>query len=418
MAHEPVEVATDADLAQHNGRHLVQVDGRYVALVAHAGELHAVDATCYHMGGPLLHADIEDSPEYGTCLVCPWHRYPISLKTGDSLYRNMQGVSCSKGVKQRVHHIERRDGKIYVRLRAGEVDAAPAKVDSDAYAYKPPPPSGGGGIGGGGGAAKQKAVPSGGMVRSGHVLHRGGGVAPGGATGTKTNWLARGGGTASAALSPCAGIVGKDVARSMSGADGRAPWASGCGSVSFSSPPADLFTPPTPPGFQFFTLQSRRPIASDTVELTVSGDLPGSPSAWTTGAHLIVRISPRPDATERPYTPYRRPGERGQFQILVKSYPAGALSPQLARLAPGARLFLRGPLSGAPHIELIAPRPDSNKAQVCSPLLTHQTHRAPASLEQSTVRLYFPGPLSGAPHIEHTARWPVREGSCVRSSLR
>lgn len=350
MAHAPVQVATEEDLALHNGRQLVQVDGRYIALIAHAGELHALDATCYHMGGPLLHADIEDSAEFGPCVVCPWHRYPISLETGDSLYRNMQGVSCSKGVKQRVHAVERRDGKIYVRLRAGEVDAAPVKIESDTYAFEPPPPSGGGVMGGVGGAAKQKSVQSGGVVRSGHVFRRGGTET--GAAGT--DWLARGGGAGSAAQSQCARMVGKDLARSMCGADGRAPWASGASGASAS---ADHFTAPLPPGFQSFTLQSRRPIASDTVELTVSGDLPGPVSAWTSGAHFLVRLSPRPEAAERPYTPYRRPGDRGQFQILVKSYPTGALSPQLAHLTPGAKLLLRGPLSGAPHIEHTAGQP-------------------------------------------------------------
>jgi NAD(P)H-flavin reductase/nitrite reductase/ring-hydroxylating ferredoxin subunit len=348
MARSAVQVSTEEDLARHNGRHLVQVDGRYVALIAHAGDLHALDATCYHMGGPLLHADIEDSAEFGPCVVCPWHRYPISLTTGDSLYRNMQGVSCSKGVKQRVHEVERRGGKIYVRLRAGEVDGAPVKVESDTYAFKPPPPSGGGGIGGAGGAAKQKSVMSGGVVRSGQVLQRGG-TAPRTAG---ANWLARGGGAGSAAQSQFAGMVGKDLARSMCGADGRAPWASSGASVS-----AGHFAAPIPSGFQSFTLQSRRPIAPDTVELTVSGDLPGPASAWTSGAHLMVRLSSRSEAAERPYTPYRRPGDRGQFQLLVKSYPTGELSPQLAHLAPGAKLLLRGPLSGAPHIEHTASRP-------------------------------------------------------------
>jgi len=336
IGHSAVEVATDADLAKHNGRHLVQVDGRHVALIEHLGELHAIDATCYHMGGPLLHADIEDSAEFGPCVVCPWHRYPISLKTGDSTYHNMQGVSCSKGVKQRVHEVERRDGRVYVKLLADERDGAPAKIDSDTYAFKPPPPSGGGGIGGGGGAPNPHGVRSGGVVRSGQVLNRG--------AGGNGSWLARGSG--GAAPPARAGSGGKDVARSMCGGDGRAPWASG--SMSSHAPPA-----PLPPGYTQFIVQSRRPIASDTVELTVSGDLPGEASSWTSGSHLMARVG----ADERAYTPYRRPGERGQFQLLVKNYPSGALSPKLARLAPGATLLLKGPLSGAPPLDASASRP-------------------------------------------------------------
>ena len=104
MPEELSEVATEAQLIGHNGRLLVEMgDGRHVALIAHGGDVHAIDATCYHMGGPLLHADIEDCGSFGPCVVCPWHRYQISLRTGDSLYQNMSGTVCSKGLKQRVH---------------------------------------------------------------------------------------------------------------------------------------------------------------------------------------------------------------------------------------------------------------------------------------------------------------------------
>ena len=97
-----------------------------------------MDATCYHMGGPLLHADIEDYGSFGPSLVCPWHRYPISLRTGESLYKNMSGATCSKGVKQRIHQVVQADGRIYVRLVTAQ-----GKVESDTYAFKTPPPSGG-----------------------------------------------------------------------------------------------------------------------------------------------------------------------------------------------------------------------------------------------------------------------------------
>eukprot|EP00310_Coccolithus_braarudii_P002247 CAMPEP_0183363782 /NCGR_PEP_ID=MMETSP0164_2-20130417/76793_1 /TAXON_ID=221442 /ORGANISM="Coccolithus pelagicus ssp braarudi, Strain PLY182g" /LENGTH=36 /DNA_ID= /DNA_START= /DNA_END= /DNA_ORIENTATION= len=32
----------------------------------------------------------------------------------------MSGTTCSKGIKQRVHEVERRDGKILVRLASAE----------------------------------------------------------------------------------------------------------------------------------------------------------------------------------------------------------------------------------------------------------------------------------------------------------
>ena len=126
------------------------------ALIAHQNEVYAIDATCYHMGGPLLHADIEDHGSFGACVVCPWHSYPISLRTGESVYHNLSGATCSKGLKQRVHEVVRRDGRILVRLAS-----SPEKVESDTYAFKTPPPSGGGGIcgGGSGGSSSGGSMP-------------------------------------------------------------------------------------------------------------------------------------------------------------------------------------------------------------------------------------------------------------------
>ena len=132
------EVASESQLGQ-NGRLLVQAGGgRYIALIAHRGDVYAIDATCYHMGGPLLNAEIEDCGPFGPCVVCPWHRYQISLRSGDSLYQNMSGTVCSKGLKQRVHEVVRRDGKILVRIAHSD------KIESDNYAFKTPPPSSGG----------------------------------------------------------------------------------------------------------------------------------------------------------------------------------------------------------------------------------------------------------------------------------
>ena len=211
VACDLTEVATEAQLRERNGRLLVQALGRHLvcapntrclcfalaltrslrssqALVAHQDEVHAIDATCYHMGGPLLHADIEDyGGSFGACVVCPWHRYPISLRTGECLYRDMSGSACSKGLKQRVHEVVRRDGRILVRLAT-----APDKVASDTYAFRTPPPSGGTG-----------SMPP--PRRSGEVLRAG-------AAGTRAPPLAP-------------GRAAGDVLKSMSGADGRAPWA-------------------------------------------------------------------------------------------------------------------------------------------------------------------------------------------------
>ena len=40
----------------------------------------------------------------------------------------------------------------------------------------------------------------------------------------------------------------------------------------------------------------------------------------------------------------------GTFELVVKAYPRGALSPRIAALQPGDALLLRGPISGAPRL--------------------------------------------------------------------
>ena len=186
------EVGSEEALASRHGRLHVEVEGRHLALIEHAGEVFCMDATCYHMGGPLLHADIEECGDFGPCVVCPWHRYLISLKTGNGLYVNLEGEHCAKGVKQRVHSVRRSGGKLLVQLQTvGE------RVESDTYAFKKPPPSGFG--------AGMKP-PS----RSGDIMKRAGAVASSG------GFMARVGNPDGARA---------DVERSMRGADGRAPWS-------------------------------------------------------------------------------------------------------------------------------------------------------------------------------------------------
>mmetsp|Transcript_14957 Transcript_14957/g.48033 ORF Transcript_14957/g.48033 Transcript_14957/m.48033 type:complete len:489 (+) Transcript_14957:195-1661(+) len=332
------EVASESQLGQ-NGRLLVQAGGgRYIALIAHRGDVHAIDATCYHMGGPLLHAEIEDCGPFGPCVVCPWHRYQISLRSGDSLYQNMSGTVCSKGLKQRVHEVVRRDGKILVRIAHSD------KIESDNYAFKTPPPSSGG-----------LAAPP--QRRSGEVLRAG-------AAGVRRP----------ARLT--AGAAG-DVAKSMCGADGRAPWArpsmpppppsagsrlgaaitagvpAAGGAAGAASAGSTSTPPPLLAGWSRHAVRSRAEVGRGSVRLTLQGPLPGSTRAleWTCGSHALVRLEGG-EGGEQPYTPYQRAGGafEGTFELVVKAYPQGALSPRIAALHPGDSLLVRGPVGGAARL--------------------------------------------------------------------
>lgn len=67
-----------ADLAK-SGSKCAVVDGRAIILFfrpcrdSEDFQIHAIDALCYHAGGPLVHGDIEDmGGSFGEVVICPW----------------------------------------------------------------------------------------------------------------------------------------------------------------------------------------------------------------------------------------------------------------------------------------------------------------------------------------------------------
>ncbi|TNN38971.1 Rieske domain-containing protein [Liparis tanakae] len=100
--------------------------GRDVLIISHQGGFYAIDSYCYHAGGDLQSGDIE---EIGgkLCIICPNHKFKISLVGGEGLYKASAPREeprpphapqwFSKGVKQRVHVVtETAGGDVYVRL--------------------------------------------------------------------------------------------------------------------------------------------------------------------------------------------------------------------------------------------------------------------------------------------------------------
>lgn len=72
------------------------------------------------------------------CIVCPWHKYRITLETGEGLYEGINPLDPSpmpkwqsKGVKQRIHKITIDNGNVYVSPPDLSV-----RFDSDYFAEK------------------------------------------------------------------------------------------------------------------------------------------------------------------------------------------------------------------------------------------------------------------------------------------
>lgn len=59
----------------------VTVDGRPVAVFNLGGSLHAIDAACTHVGGPLEKGKVHD----GT-VTCPWHGSVFNLANGSVVH--------------------------------------------------------------------------------------------------------------------------------------------------------------------------------------------------------------------------------------------------------------------------------------------------------------------------------------------
>ncbi|XP_010875165.4 Rieske domain-containing protein [Esox lucius] len=89
---------------------------------------------CCHSGGPLQEGDIEEF-DGRICIVCPWHKYKITLAEGEGLYQAVNPSATppkptwqSKGVKQRVHKVTEVNKNVYVTI-----NDSPDPIDSDFY---------------------------------------------------------------------------------------------------------------------------------------------------------------------------------------------------------------------------------------------------------------------------------------------
>uniref|UniRef100_A0A3Q4BNV9 Rieske domain-containing protein n=1 Tax=Mola mola TaxID=94237 RepID=A0A3Q4BNV9_MOLML len=118
------------------GRLTKLVNGcRDVLVLHHQGQLHAMDTRCYHSGGPLQSGDIEEFNGM-LCIVCPWHKYKITLAGGEGLYQAVDDPTArplrthwrSKGVKQRIHKVTEVNGDLYVTLNESS-----EAIESDVY---------------------------------------------------------------------------------------------------------------------------------------------------------------------------------------------------------------------------------------------------------------------------------------------
>lgn len=76
-----VKLCPVAEAPQPGGVTEAQAEGVAVCLANVGGELSAVDNICPHRQGPLGQGWVD-----GKAVVCPWHSWTFSVKTGEAEY--------------------------------------------------------------------------------------------------------------------------------------------------------------------------------------------------------------------------------------------------------------------------------------------------------------------------------------------
>ena len=98
-----------------------------------------------------------------------------------------------------------------------------------------------------------------------------------------------------------------------------------------------------PAQFRKFRLQQSTNVSHNTKLLRF--EIPGGRTlGLAVGRHVSVRGDVRGTPVMRADTPTSRPDTEGYFELLVKTYPTGKLSPYLHALKPGDMLEVRGPV--------------------------------------------------------------------------
>jgi nitrite reductase (NADH) small subunit len=69
--------------------HEVKVGATTIAVANVAGQLHAINNTCAHRGGPLGQGPLE-----GKIVTCPWHAWQYDVTTGKVAQNPSVGVAC------------------------------------------------------------------------------------------------------------------------------------------------------------------------------------------------------------------------------------------------------------------------------------------------------------------------------------
>ncbi len=96
------KVAKVADMKPGDA-HLIEIEGKRIALFRTGTGFHAIDAVCPHRGGPLVEGAVEDDR-----VTCPWHAWTFDLVSGT--------CETGTGFKQQVYPVRVENGDVLIEL--------------------------------------------------------------------------------------------------------------------------------------------------------------------------------------------------------------------------------------------------------------------------------------------------------------
>lgn len=76
------KVAKRSQIPQDGGL-AVEAGGREIGLFIAEGRVFALDPRCPHAGGPLTEGGVK-----GSLVMCPWHGWEFSVKTGECTFND------------------------------------------------------------------------------------------------------------------------------------------------------------------------------------------------------------------------------------------------------------------------------------------------------------------------------------------
>ena len=129
---------SDEGIPREGQRIHTRVNNRYVTIFRNKGNLSCIDAICHHAGGPLTLGNLQEIEDLGTVVLCPWHKYMVSIEDGTTVYKAVEVINVKPVVTgwtrgrmvQRSHLVTEDSGGVYVELIEPSNDHIPSDNDT------------------------------------------------------------------------------------------------------------------------------------------------------------------------------------------------------------------------------------------------------------------------------------------------